>query len=116
VIPWVRIGSGFYRILLHCLGAEMSLRWRQRFPGKEMCLPDHLSPFGTSAVRPLVLHSPLSMVALTAVRYRDDKVYSVTASCWQGAMKGPAASGLTMRGVIKVTAVVGHFHVHQWHL
>jgi hypothetical protein len=70
---------------------------------------------GPPAVRPLVLHSSLSMVALTAVR--DRKVYSVTASCWQGVMKGPAASGLTTtRGVIKGTAVLGHFHLHQWHL
>jgi hypothetical protein len=33
---------------LHCLGAEMFLRCRQRFPGKERCLLVHLSPFGTS--------------------------------------------------------------------
>jgi hypothetical protein len=39
---------GFIAFFLHCLGAEMSLRCRQRFPGKERCLLDHLSHFGTS--------------------------------------------------------------------
>jgi hypothetical protein len=48
VIPWVRLGIGFYSLFLHCLGAEMSLRCRQRFPGKERHLLDHFSPFGTS--------------------------------------------------------------------
>jgi hypothetical protein len=54
---------------------------------------------GPPAVCPSVLHFPLSMVALTTVRDRDHKVYSVTASCWQGEMKGPAVSGLTTRGI-----------------
>jgi hypothetical protein len=31
-------------------------------------------------------------------------------------MKGPAASGLTRRAVVKGTVVVGHFHLHQRHL
>jgi hypothetical protein len=66
---------------------------------------------GPPAACPLVLHPHLSMVALTAVRDRDDKVYSVTASWWQRAMKG-----LTTRGVVKGTAVVGCFHFHQRNL
>jgi hypothetical protein len=46
---WVRLEIGvFLHCLLHCLRAEMSLRCRWRFPGKERCLLDHLSPFGTS--------------------------------------------------------------------
>jgi hypothetical protein len=48
MIPWVRLGIGFYSLFLHCLGAEMSLRCRQRFSGKERCLLDHLPLFGTS--------------------------------------------------------------------
>jgi hypothetical protein len=48
VILWVKLGIEFYSLCLHCLGAEMSLRCRQRFPGKERCLLDHLSLFGTS--------------------------------------------------------------------
>jgi hypothetical protein len=48
VIPWIRLGIGFYSFFLHCLGAEMSLRCRWRFPGKERCLLDHLLPLGTS--------------------------------------------------------------------
>jgi hypothetical protein len=31
-------------------------------------------------------------------------------------MEGPAESELTMRGVVKGTAVVGRFHPHQGHL
>jgi hypothetical protein len=42
-------------------------------------------------VCPSVLHSPLSMVTLTAVRGRDDEDCSVTASCWQG--RGPQHQG-----------------------
>jgi hypothetical protein len=47
-VPWVRLGIGFYSLFEYCLRAEMSLRNRQMFPGKEKCLLDHLSPFGTS--------------------------------------------------------------------
>jgi hypothetical protein len=37
----------------------------------------------------------------------------VTASCWQGVMKGSTASGLTTRRVIQGTTIVGHFQLHQ---
>jgi hypothetical protein len=57
----------------------MSLRYKQRFPGKERCLLDHLSPFWD--LLQWVLQSPLSMVALTVVRDRDNEVYSGTDSC-----------------------------------
>jgi hypothetical protein len=57
----------------------MSLRCKETFPGKEKCLLGQLSPFGTS-FNPS-FKSPFSMLALTAVRDRDDEVYSVTASC-----------------------------------
>jgi hypothetical protein len=66
---------------LHCLRAEMSLRCRQAFPREERCLLDSYHLLGPPAVRFSVLHSPLSMVTRTAVRDRDNEVYSVTASC-----------------------------------
>jgi hypothetical protein len=47
VIPWVRVGNGFYSLFLHCLRAEMPFRCKQAFP-REKCLLDHLWPFGTS--------------------------------------------------------------------
>jgi hypothetical protein len=64
----------------------------------------------------LSFNTPISMIALTVVRDKDDKDYSVTAFCWQGAMKGPTASGLTVRGIIKGSSIVSHFHLHQGHL
>jgi hypothetical protein len=48
VVPWVGMGIGFYSLFEYCLRAEMSLRCRQRFSGKERCLLDHSLPFGTS--------------------------------------------------------------------
>jgi hypothetical protein len=51
------------------------------------------------------------MVTLTAVKDRDDEVYSGTASCSQGSMKGPTASGLTVRGVVEGTTIVGQRHL-----
>jgi hypothetical protein len=45
---------GFYS-LFYCLRAEMSLRCKQKFPGKEKCLRGQLSPFGD------LLQSVLSM-------------------------------------------------------
>jgi hypothetical protein len=45
---WVRVGSGFYSLFLHCLRVEMPSRHKQAFPREEKCLLDHLSPFGTS--------------------------------------------------------------------
>jgi hypothetical protein len=50
----------------------MPFRCKQAFPREEKCLLDFLWS---------VLHSPLSMVALTAVRDWDDEFYSVTTSC-----------------------------------
>jgi hypothetical protein len=38
VIPWVRVGSGFYSLFLHCLRAEMPFRCKQAFPKEENCL------------------------------------------------------------------------------
>jgi hypothetical protein len=55
------LGIEFYSLFEYCLRAEMSLRCRQRFPGKERCLLDHLSPFGTSAVCPSELRYVLIM-------------------------------------------------------
>jgi hypothetical protein len=110
VIPWVRVRIGFYSFFF-CIAwwwrylsdANGYFLWRRSVS----LTTYHL--LGPPAVRPSVLHSLLSVVALTAFRDRDDKVYSVTASCWQGAMKGPAASGLTMRAVVKGTAVSRSF-------
>jgi hypothetical protein len=48
VVLWVWLGIGLYGLFEYCLRAEMSLKCRQKFPGKERWLPDHLSPFGTS--------------------------------------------------------------------
>jgi hypothetical protein len=62
-----------------------------------------------------VFQVPFSVITLTAVRDRD-KVCSVTASCRQGAMKGPTASRLTTSGVIEGIMVVGRFYLHQRHL
>jgi hypothetical protein len=116
---WSRgLGWGLGFIAFFCIA------WRQRclsgadrgFLGRRdvSLITYHL--LGPPAVHPLVLHSPISMVTLTAVRDRDNEVYSVTASCWQGVMEGPTASGLTMRGVVKGSTTVGCFHFHQRHL
>jgi hypothetical protein len=76
--PWSH-GSGwklgFYSLFLYCPRVEMSLR----SPGKEKYLLGQLSPFRTSCS--LSFKSSLSVIALTAVRDRDNKVYSVTTSC-----------------------------------
>jgi hypothetical protein len=42
VIPWVRVGSGFYSLFLYCLRAEMPFRCKQSFPRVEKCLLDLL--------------------------------------------------------------------------
>jgi hypothetical protein len=40
VIPWFRVGSGFYSLFLYCLRVEMPFRCKQAaFPG-EKCLLD----------------------------------------------------------------------------
>jgi hypothetical protein len=57
----------------------MSLSCKQTFPGKKKCLLGQLSHFGTSCSSSF--KSPLSMIALTAVRDRDDEAYSVYTSC-----------------------------------
>jgi hypothetical protein len=100
---WVLIAFFFY-----CPRVEMSLRCKQMFPGKK-CLLNQLSPFGTSCI-PL-FKCPLSMIALTALRDREDEVYSMSVFSLWGMMKGPAASRLTRRGVIRELL----FHLNQGH-
>jgi hypothetical protein len=53
------------------------------------------------------------MIVINATRNKDNDVYSVTASCSKGAMKGPKASGLTTRRVIEGTMRVGHLYFHH---
>jgi hypothetical protein len=48
VITWVGLGIVFYSLFEYFLRAEMSLKCRQKFPRKEKCLLDHLSPFRAS--------------------------------------------------------------------
>jgi hypothetical protein len=79
----------------------MPFKCKQAFPREEKCLLDHLSPFWD--LLQSVLQSfipPLSMVALTAVRDRDDEVCSVTASC---SVRADHERGC-------------RFHLHQRHL
>jgi hypothetical protein len=64
--PLGQVGNWVFIVFLHCLRAEMSLRCKQKFPGEERCVLDHLSPFGTSCSPSF--NPPLSMVTLTAVR------------------------------------------------
>jgi hypothetical protein len=52
------------------------------------------------------------MVALTAVRDREDKVFS-NYFLLTGATKEPTASRLTMREELEETTTVGSFHLHQ---
>jgi hypothetical protein len=61
---------GFIAFFLYCPKMEISLRCKQTFSGKEKCLLGSL-PF----------KSPLSMIALTAIRDRDNEVYSVITYC-----------------------------------
>jgi hypothetical protein len=80
--PFVLMGQGgnwVFMVNYYCLQAEMSLRCKQTFPGKDKNILGQLSPSGTSCS--LSFNSPLSMITLTAVRDRDKEVYSVTASC-----------------------------------
>jgi hypothetical protein len=65
----------FIAFFLYFPRVEMSLR----SPGKEKCLVDQLSPFGTSCS--LSFKSLLSVITLTTVRDKDNKVYSVNAFC-----------------------------------
>jgi hypothetical protein len=46
--PVGHVGNWVFIAFLYCLRAEMSLRYKQKFPGKEKCLLGQLSPFGTS--------------------------------------------------------------------
>jgi hypothetical protein len=114
VVPWVRVGIGFYSIFCALPeGGDVSQ------VQTEVSWEGEVSPWPLITFWDLlqsIFHSPLSMVTLNAVRNGDDKAYSVTASCSQGAMKGPRASGLTTRGVVDGTAIVGCFHLHQRHL
>jgi hypothetical protein len=64
-------GVGFIAFL-HCLMAKMPFRCKGAFPREEKCLLDLLRS---------VLQVPLSVTTLNAVRDRDNKVCSVTASC-----------------------------------
>jgi hypothetical protein len=48
VVPWVGLRIGFYSLFEYCLRADMSLRYRQTFPGKKRYFLDHFSPFRTS--------------------------------------------------------------------
>jgi hypothetical protein len=77
--PMGQVGDWVFIAFLYCLRVEMSLRCKQKFSGKEKCLLDQLSPFGTSCSPSF--NSPLSMIALTAVRNKVKEFYSVTASC-----------------------------------
>jgi hypothetical protein len=98
VILWVRLGIGFYSLFPIAWGQRCLSGADRGFLGRRgvSLITYHL--LGPPAVHPLVLHSPLSMVTLTAVRDRDDEVYSVTASCWQGAMEGPQCQGWPWEG------------------
>jgi hypothetical protein len=60
VILWVRVGSGFYSLFLHCLRVEMPFRCKQAFPREEKYLLGHLLPFGTSCSPSFSPSSPLS--------------------------------------------------------
>jgi hypothetical protein len=57
VIPWVRVGSGFYNLFLYYLRVEMPFRYKQSFPREEKCLLDllwsvlkHFEPLGPTPV------------------------------------------------------------------
>jgi hypothetical protein len=72
--PLGQVGDLVFIAFVYCLKAEMSLMCRQKFHGKEGCLLDHLSAFGTSGGL-FILQSPLSMVSLTAVRDKENKAF-----------------------------------------
>jgi hypothetical protein len=74
-----QVGNWVFIAFFYCLSAEMSLRGKQTFPEKSKCLLGKLSHFETSCSLPF--KSPLSKITLTDVRHKDDKVYSVAASC-----------------------------------
>jgi hypothetical protein len=46
--PMVQVGNWVFIALLYYLRVEMSLRCKQKFPGKEKCLLGQLSPSRTS--------------------------------------------------------------------
>jgi hypothetical protein len=46
--PMGEVGDWVFIAFLYCQREEMSLRCKQKFPGKEKCLLGQLSPFGTS--------------------------------------------------------------------
>jgi hypothetical protein len=78
VVLWVRLEIGLYSLFcVYCPKPEMSLKGRQKFPGKK-CSLGQLSPLGTSCSPSFKF--PFKF-PLTAVKDRDDEVYSVTASC-----------------------------------
>jgi hypothetical protein len=57
-------GDWVFIAFLHCLKVEMSLRYRQRFAGKERCLLDHLPPLGPPAVHPSVPYNSIGYFTL----------------------------------------------------
>jgi hypothetical protein len=81
VIPWVRLGSGVYSLLALPDGRRCLSDVNRHFLGRRSVSLTTYHLLGLPVVGPSVLHSPLTMVALTAVRDRDKEVYSVTASC-----------------------------------
>jgi hypothetical protein len=52
--PVGQVGNWVFIAFFYCLRAEMSLRCKQTFPGKEKCLVEQFSPFGTSCSLPFI--------------------------------------------------------------
>jgi hypothetical protein len=75
VVLWVRLEIGFLKpFYISPEGGDVSqVSWEGE------CLLGQLSPFRISGS--LSFNSSLLMIALTAVRDRDQEVYSVTVSC-----------------------------------
>jgi hypothetical protein len=71
---------GFYSFFFCIALGQRCHSDAQKFHGKGRCLLDHISVFGNSGSLS-ILQSPFSMVSLTAVRDKENEVYSVTASC-----------------------------------
>jgi hypothetical protein len=78
VVPWVRLEIGFYSLFVLPKGRDVSqvqtdISWEREVS------PWPIITFGTSCSPSF--KSPLSMIALTAIRDRDYEVHSMTASC-----------------------------------
>jgi hypothetical protein len=76
----VGLGIGFIAFFCIAWGQRCSSGADRDFLGRKG-VPLSTYLLGPPAVCPSVLHSPLSKVTLTAIRDRDNEVYSVTASC-----------------------------------